>query len=125
MIKRKRSIVPVGSTLAVRVSGLLDHLGQPQTDATVQVTALVDKNTGAAHSGVSLPLACNYVADWATRTDRDGRRVFDTDGNYEGLIPHTNGVTADTILYATVVATSAGGLVKTWREETVFVRGES
>lgn len=122
---RKDSVVPIDSDLIVRVNVFDEVSGGFAVDATVQVIALADKFTDAVPEAVSLPITCDYVEDWETRTDHRGRRVFLTDGWYEGLIPDNNGIDADTVMYATIRITTAGGLVGTRREQCQFVHGEA
>lgn len=109
----------------VRVGGVFDHLGDAQTDAVVQVTSVVNRSDGSAVDDITVPINLAYAADWETRLDANGNRVFDTDGNYEGFVPDDNGLVEQSIYYATVVVTSSGGLVRTFREELWIVAGEA
>ena len=88
------------NTHIVEVVDLQDHLGNVQTDATVQMTALVDALTGAAVSGVSLPLAIPHVAA----------------GLYRATLAHGLVLTARRKYNATIKAIGSQGFRAEWQE---------
>lgn len=123
MSRRLVSIVPQGTTLTVQFAGL--YLSNAHvTDATVSLTALVSKHGAVAVTGVSLPVALAYVAAWESALDAKGKRIYLTDGNYEGVIPHGSSMVSGGFYYATIVATS-GTKVRTFREELEVTAGEA
>lgn len=117
------SYAPYGATLTVTVAGLVDHTGAAQAAATVQVTAIVNKATLAPLASVTLPITLEYVAGWATAKDEYGRALFESDGNYQGQIPYTNGMRPGQVFLATIVATLPSGAVGRWRQEIAIEHG--
>lgn len=101
------SIFYRGNTAIVRIRGLRDANRNYLDDATVLMVSLVDESTGEAVDGVSTPVDMEYVAD--------------SDGVYEGVIPHNADVTVGHRYIATVRAESTGGHRGEW-EELIRVR---
>jgi hypothetical protein len=95
------STIYVGNTSVAEVSGLEDHDGVVQTDASVTMTALVDRRTGEAVSGVSLPLTLNHIAA----------------GTYQGVISNAVAIVAERWYEATFVAVSSAGYRAEWVEK--------
>jgi hypothetical protein len=88
------------NTHVVEVIDLQDHLGVVQIDATVQMTALVDAATGAAVSGVTVPLSMPHVAL----------------GLYRAVLPHGLSITARRKYHATIKAVGSQGFRAEWVE---------
>lgn len=122
-MNRNASKVPQNTTLRLLVRGLRNDVTGWVTDASVNITSVVDKYTGDA-IGVSLPIVCAYVGDYNDWTDSRGRKVFETDGNYMGLIPADSGMQAAQIALVTVVVVSSV-LVRTYTEELIITDGQS
>lgn len=83
--------------------GLQDHLGVVQTDATVTMTALVDKRTGATVTGVTLPLAIPHVAA----------------GLYRATIAHGLSIVVGRTYLATIKAIGSQGFRAEWVETLI------
>lgn len=96
------SVVYVGSTGILRLTGLQDAADAYQNDATVTVTAAVDAADDTAVTGLTLPLSFTYVAA--------------SDGDYEAVIPHNTSMEAGRAYYFTVRAVSSAGHYATWQE---------
>ena|SRR5690554_6635024 len=96
------SALYVGNTSIIEVDGLADQDGAYQIDATVTLESLVDKRTGVAVSGVTVPLTLFYVAS--------------SNGKYQGTIPHDAGATAGRVYIATILAISSAGQRAQWTE---------
>jgi len=96
------SALYVGNTSIIELDGLADQDGVYQNDATVTLQSLVDKRTGVAVSGVTVPLTLSYVAS--------------SNGKYRGTIPHDVDVTAGRVYIATILAISSAGLRAQWAE---------
>lgn len=102
----------VGTTAVIELDGLATgdadgNVDEYQNDATVTLESLVDKRTGDAVSGVTVPLTMSYVAS--------------SNGKYQGTIPYDAAITAGRIYLATVQAISASGQRARW-VETVIAR---
>lgn len=98
----KHSFLYVGNTSIIEVDGLADQDGAYQNDAAVTLQSLVDKRTGVAVSGVTVPLTLSYVAS--------------SNGKYRGTIPHDADVTAGRVYIATILAISGAGQRAQWTE---------
>lgn len=99
------SALYVGNTSIIEVDGLADQDGAYQNDATVTLQSLVDKRTGVAVSGVTVPLTLSYVAS--------------SNGKYQGTIPYDAAITAGRTYLATVQAISASGQRARWVETVI------
>lgn len=99
------SALYVGNTSIIELDGLADQDGVYQNDATVTLQSLVDKRTGDAVSGVTVPLTLSYVSS--------------SNGRYRGTIPHDAGVTAGGVYIATILAISSAGQRAQWTEEVL------
>jgi len=99
------SALYVGNTSIIEVDGLADQDGTYQNDATVTLQSLVDKRTGVAVSGVTVPLTLSYVAS--------------SNGKYRGTIPHDADVTAGRVYIATILAISSAGQRAQWTETVI------
>jgi hypothetical protein len=91
------------NTHLVEVKDLKDNDGAVQTDATVQLTALVDKLTGDAVTGVTLPLSMPHVSA----------------GLYRATLPHGLSVTAGQLYLATIKAIGSQSFRAEWVETLV------
>lgn len=110
------SVVYVGNTCAIVLGGLRDQSDAVLVDATVTLQSLVERASGEPVTGVSTPLALPYVADWESIVDEDGKRVFESDGNYMAVLPHSAGWQATREYVATVRAVSDSGVRGEWQE---------
>src|SRR5690606_34779862 len=99
------SALYVGNTSIIELDGLADQDGAYQNDAAVTLQSLVDKRTGDAVSGVTVPLTLSYVAS--------------SNGKYQGTIPHDADVTAGRVYIATILAISSAGQKAEWTEGVV------
>lgn len=99
------STLYVGNTSIIEVDGLADQDGAYQNDATVTLQSLVDKRTGVAVSGVTVPLTLSYVAA--------------SNGKYQGTILHDADVTAGRVYIATILAISSAGQRAQWTETLI------
>lgn len=90
------------NTHLVEVVDLKDHADAVQTDATVQMTALVDSE-GTTVTGVTLPLAMPHVAA----------------GLYRATVPHGLSVVVGAIYRATIKAVGSQGFRAEWTERLV------
>ncbi len=90
------------TTGIARVLGLADDDGNFQNDATVTLIAFVNRLTGVAIAGVSLPLTLAYVAA--------------SNGNYEGAIPPTIATVIGEDCIATFKAVGTQTYEKQWKE---------
>jgi hypothetical protein len=104
------SEISVGSHVIARVTGLKNHEGSFQNAATVTLESLVERQTGAAVTGISLPLTLSYKAA--------------SDGVYEGQIPNNTSMEAGKYYIATIKAVS-GPFQKTWKETVRVVNAHS
>ena len=95
------SAIYTGNSSVMIAEGLKDRDGTAITNATVQLTALVD-NRGRDVTGVSLPVALSHVGD----------------GTYEGELPDNMGIRAGSTYKATVVAV-ASGVTAEWEETLI------
>ena len=91
------------NTHLVEVKDLKDNDGVVQTDATVQLTALVDKLTGDAVTGVTLPLSMPHVSS----------------GLYRATLPHGLSATAGLLYLATIKAIGSQSFRAEWVETLV------
>lgn len=96
------SALYVGNTSIIELDGLADQDGVYQNDATVTLQSLVDKRTGVAVAGITVPLTLHYVAS--------------SNGRYRGTIPHDAAVTAGGVYIATILAISSAGQRAQWTE---------
>ena len=90
------SIAYVGNTLVAEVAGLMDDDGDYQNDATVTLESVVDQK-GVAVSGITVPLAMNYVAS--------------SNGTYRATISKDAAFTAERWYVATFKAVASSGAV--------------
>jgi len=90
------------NTHVVEVVGLQDDLGVVQVDATVQMTAVVDRN-GVAVSGVTVPLSMPHVAA----------------GLYRAILPHGGQFVAGQTYKATLTAVGSQSFRAEWVESLV------
>jgi hypothetical protein len=88
------------NTHVLELVDLQDNEGAVQTDATVQLTALVDAQTGAAVTGVTLPLSMPHVSG----------------GLYRAILPHGLSVRAGHIYSATIKALGTQSFRAEWVE---------
>lgn len=91
------------NTHVVELVDLTDHLGSVQTNATVEMTSLVDRSTGAVVTGVTVPLSMPHIAA----------------GLYRATLPHGLSVQAGRAYIATVKAVGAQGFRGEWRETLI------
>lgn len=101
----KHSAIYVGNTSVIELDGLADHEGNYENDATVTLESLADKESGAAVTGVSVPVTLNYVSG--------------SNGKYQASVPPGIEITAGALYSAVVKAVSAGGLQAQWTETLV------
>ena len=99
------SIIYVGNTHRIEVTGLKDADGAFQNDATVTLETLVDELTGTTISGVTLPLSLNYVTA--------------SNGDYNAPIPSDAGIVAPNSYIGTIKAIASGGEVGLWQETMI------
>lgn len=91
------------NTHIVEVSDLRDNAGTVDTGASVTLTALVEKRTGTAVTGVALPLSMPHVAD----------------GLYQAILPHGLSVVAGRTYLATIKATGSQTFRAQWTETLI------
>jgi hypothetical protein len=95
------SAIYVGdNTHIVEVLELEDNLGEPELNATVEMTALVDVATSEAVTGVTLPLALAHVSG----------------GNYQGIIDPGMDIVAGRKYAATISAVGSQDFHAEWTE---------
>jgi hypothetical protein len=92
----------LNSHTIVRLSELKDEDGNFQNDATVTLESFVDRLTGAAVTGITLPLSMPYVPS--------------SNGTYEAEIPYNTSVVVERFYTALVRAISVTGKRKDWME---------
>jgi hypothetical protein len=98
------SVLYIGdNTHVVELVDLVDHLDVVQTDANVQMTALVDKITGETVTGVTLPLDMLHVAA----------------GLYRATLPHALSATVGRTYLATIKAVGSQGFRGEWIETLI------
>ena len=91
------------NTHVVEVADLRDNAGVVETAATVTMTALVDKQTGAPVTGVTLPLSMPHVAA----------------GLYRATVPHGLSAVAGRTYLATIKAVGSQSFRAQWTETLV------
>lgn len=91
------------NTHLVEVVDLQDNAGAVQTTATVNLTALVDKLTGATVTGVTLPLSMPHVAA----------------GLYRATLPHGLSAVAGRTYLATIKAVGTQSFRAEWVETLI------
>tara|TARA_A100001201_G_scaffold143757_1_gene147295 strand:+ start:31768 stop:32100 length:333 start_codon:yes stop_codon:yes gene_type:complete len=91
-----------GDTAVMRLTGLADKDAAFVNDATVSLTDFADEITGVTVTGLTLPLAMNYVTG--------------SDGVYEAVVSHNAAVVLRRWYVATVLAISTDGSRGTWEE---------
>ncbi len=96
------STLAINSNGMLQVLGLKDHNSVIQNDATVTLISFVNRATGEAVTGITLPLAVTYIAASA--------------GNYEAQIPHDTSVVVDDMYSMTVRAILASSARREWTE---------
>ncbi len=90
------------NTATAFVHGVTDADGTFQNDATVTLESLVDEATSVAVTGVTVPLSLGYIAS--------------SDGEYEGNISATAGITVGTMYLGTFKVVLSGGEIGEWQE---------
>lgn len=100
------SIISVGSTTLVKVNGLQDSNGSYLNNATVTLESFVERVSGTAVSGLTVPVTLSYVPT--------------SNGNYQTELDETIGIVDGGQYIATLKAVAATGQVKLWTEH---VRG--
>ena len=107
----RHSSLYLGTTSLIEVDGLTNDQGVYQNNATVTLQSLVDRRTGTAVSGLTVPLSMAYVAG--------------SNGKYQAVLPHTVSVTPGRLYDATVLAISSSGQRRTWYETCVSKKGRA
>lgn len=95
------SAIYTGNSSVIIAEGLKDRAGAAITNATVRLTALVDRR-GRDVTGITLPLAMSHVSG----------------GTYEGELPDDMNIQAGQVYKATVTADVAG-VVAEWTETLI------
>src|SRR5690242_19504805 len=91
----KHSTLYIGeNTAVVEFYDVQDHLGVPQSDSTVALTAMINKATGAPVAGITPPIAMPYVPE---------------DALYRCVIAAPLSIVAGGIYEATIKATGSQG----------------
>jgi hypothetical protein len=98
------STLALNSDGILKLSGLVDHNGAYQNDATVTLEDFVDRSDGTTQvSGISYPLSLTYVGG--------------SNGDYEATIPYNiSGVVSNGKYVMTILAILASGARREWQE---------
>lgn len=96
------SIIYVGNTTTVRISGIKYSGGSYINNATVSLVSLTDLGSGASVSGITYPVSMEYVSD--------------SDGSYEATLPYSLEIENGRRYTAVVRADTPSGERAEWEE---------